>query len=761
MNAFPGQFDAALVWSRIAADPWLYLATAGLIFATSYLLLMLLTRVGDVKPGIQSLGLSAVIHLVMALFWGTLVIPQPKGQPRPVKPVVIRKVIMQEEISPEHAGQGDEAVWDRLPTTTPSEVTRLETLPDVTAPADAPQKTAATVEPLTGRLPELALPPTEIPPDTPQAMKATEAPKRAAADRQIDADEETAESRPDLVLSNTVPQRSTAEQTGAATPAAEQPQRTGAEQPAASVAVRPAPAMTADPLLDDAAPVKRSVSGEQRSTKTGPAKTAMSIDDTGLPSDTPAADAGAGAPAPSRFTRSGRPSQRNDVVGNSLERGRTTARPDGDNPIAPGLVALTPNGLNDVGMAGPRPGLSQPKLGAIPQRESARVPDTYRLRNLPQRKSMATKLGATEESERAVELSLRWLALHQNPAGYWDADGFHANCPADDRCWGPAGLGNPAEAEENRKAFDPVARQTAGKSSDSGLTALVVLAFLGAGYTHEEGQYADQVDRAIRWIIRNQREDGFLGAGAGRYDQMYCHGMATYALGEACGMMADPHADPQLREALSKAIRYIISAQHPGDGGWRYIPGQEEGDMSMFGWQLMALKSAEIAGLEIPGETRTGMVTFLKRISQGENKGLAAYRFGEQPKPSMTAEALFSRQMLGMKRNNPTTLEAITYLQKHPPRLETQDLYYWYYGTLAVYQYGGEPWRDWNDRLRDTLVTMQRKTGHAAGSWDPRDGWSRQGGRIYSTALSTLCLEVYYRFLPLYQLHEEPDPTKM
>ncbi len=69
-----------------------------------------------------------------------------------------------------------------------------------------------------------------------------------------------------------------------------------------------------------------------------------------------------------------------------------------------------------------------------------------------------------------------------------------------------------------------------------------------------------------------------------------------------------------------------------------------------------------------------------------------------------------------------------------------------------MYQYGGEPWKQWNEALRDILVQDQRRSGHATGSWDPKPPWGPFGGRIYSTALSTLCLEVYYRFLPLYQM---------
>ena len=83
--------------------------------------------------------------------------------------------------------------------------------------------------------------------------------------------------------------------------------------------------------------------------------------------------------------------------------------------------------------------------------------------------------------------------------------------------------------------------------------------------------------------------------------------------------------------------------------------------------------------------------------------------------------------------------------------------YYWYYGTLAMYQYGGEPWQKWNGSLRNLLVATQRQDGHAKGSWDPRGPWGTYGGRIYATALSTLCLEVYYRFLPLYQLKERAN----
>jgi hypothetical protein len=175
--------------------------------------------------------------------------------------------------------------------------------------------------------------------------------------------------------------------------------------------------------------------------------------------------------------------------------------------------------------------------------------------------------------------------------------------------------------------------------------------------------------------------------------------------------------------------------------------------MSMFGWHLMALKSAENAGLEMPDSARTRMIQFLSKRSLGDAHGLAAYRPGERPTPSMTAEALFCKQILGIKRDNPQSTEAVGYLSSRIPKKSEWNLYYWYYGTLAMKQYGGEPWDAWNSAVRDELVASQRTEGDAAGSWDPIGPWGPYGGRVYATALATLCLEVYYRYTPLYE-HE-------
>ena len=118
----------------------------------------------------------------------------------------------------------------------------------------------------------------------------------------------------------------------------------------------------------------------------------------------------------------------------------------------------------------------------------------------------------------------------------------------------------------------------------------------------------------------------------------------------------------------------------------------------------------------------------------------------------MTAEALFCRQLLGAPVSRDMAREASQFLLGELPGERRANLYYWYYATLALYQLDGDAWARWNDSLKPVLIGSQRTRGAAAGSWDPDTVWGGYGGRVYTTALATLSLEVYYRYLPL-QIH--------
>jgi hypothetical protein len=362
------------------------------------------------------------------------------------------------------------------------------------------------------------------------------------------------------------------------------------------------------------------------------------------------------------------------------------------------------------------------------------VPDAYRLRVAPNRSDVAQSRGGTAATEAAVKAALKWLADNQDANGRWNPR-THA-----------------AGKETNVLGRD---RQHAGSHSDSAMTGLALLAFLASGHTHFDGPYHDDVRRGLEYLMRTQAADGNLAGEAAPFEFMYCHAMAACALSEAYGMTHDARLSGPVR----KAVNYTLRAQDPVGGGWRYKPG-DAGDTSQMGWQLMTLKSAELAGIPIPDSTRQGIIRYLQSVASGSYGGRAAYRPSEQPSRTMTAEALVCWQFLGLSRQNPACNEAGDFLLAELPSEANSNLYYWYYATLAMYQLQGVHWQRWNDALREAVVSRQVKAGPQAGSWDTDDLWGGHGGRVYTTSLATLTLEVYYRFLPLYAEVAPDDGAK-
>jgi hypothetical protein len=290
-------------------------------------------------------------------------------------------------------------------------------------------------------------------------------------------------------------------------------------------------------------------------------------------------------------------------------------------------------------------------------------------------------------------------------------------------------------------------RNGAGARSDHGVTGLALLAFLGAGNTHLEGPYAANVSRGLRFLVDRQRGDGSLQGDAEFFAALYCHGMATIALGESVAMTGDAAWKPP----LERAVRHTLAMQHPHTGGWRYAAG-DRGDTSQLGWQVMVLLTARNAGLNGFEAAETGARRFLQSVSSGTAGGLAAYRPGERPSVAMTAEALACRLFLGLPADHPAAVEAIDLIDRSPPLASAPNAYTWYYATLATFHAGGPQWDRWNARLQAALLPLQHRGGGGLdGSWDPDPVWGGHGGRVYATALSAMTLEVYYRHLPMHR----------
>ena len=333
------------------------------------------------------------------------------------------------------------------------------------------------------------------------------------------------------------------------------------------------------------------------------------------------------------------------------------------------------------------------------------------------RLAFAKERGGSEATEGAVELALAWLAAHQSDDGRWDADGFDAGCG---QCDGETDV-----------------------AADNALTGLSLLGFLGAGHTPTRpGPYQENVRRGLEWLLSRQQKNGDLRG----EETMYSHGIATIAISESYAMTGDS----SLRDPVERAARFIDRARHRNSGGWRYDPGQE-GDTSVLGWQVMALKSAQMAGVDVPAAAFQSARAWLKRVGDRSRPGLYSYQPGLDATPSMTAEAMFTQLLLGRRPQDADMRRSVGFILDHLPDWdEDPNTYFWYYASLALVQYGGPEWEQWNEAVSGELVEHQRRDGKAAGSWDPVGEWAQTGGRVYQTAICTLILEVYYRYLPLY-----------
>lgn len=329
------------------------------------------------------------------------------------------------------------------------------------------------------------------------------------------------------------------------------------------------------------------------------------------------------------------------------------------------------------------------------------------------RAKLVAERGGSPQSEAAVERGLAWLAAHQHADGGWRFD--LSGGPCDGRC-----------------------RHSGHEQSTTAATGLALLPFLGAGQSPLEGEHGSAVAKGLLYL-RSRMIDSPRG-GDLQEGSMYGQGLAAIALSEAAAMTGDE----ELKVAAQSALAFIVRAQHVR-GGWRYFPGQP-GDITVVGWQWMALKSGHMAGINVAPETLTRAGEFLDGVQTDDG---AAYGY-QRPdtKASPTAIGLLCRMYSGWQRNDPRLARGVERLAEAGPSYE--DMYYNYYAAQVLNHYDGPQWPAWNERLRNHLVITQSERDHEVGSWQFNDLHTAPGGRLCDTALAVMILEVYYRYLPLY-----------
>lgn len=320
--------------------------------------------------------------------------------------------------------------------------------------------------------------------------------------------------------------------------------------------------------------------------------------------------------------------------------------------------------------------------------------------------------------------SLKWLASHQDTDGHWDA-----------------------------------VKHGAAHKNDTAVTALALLAFLGAGNSEKVGGFKENVQRGVAWLASKQSADGSIqnatDDGATHRKLGYPHAIATNALVEAAGLARIPAT----RAAAQKAIDYCTQTHQSDNGGWRYSAGSA-GDLSVTAWYIMALKSAKIAGLKVPPSSFDAAIQFLDsvEVQSTDATGIPVSHYKYMPDDEhaqsahrLTAIGILMRSLLGWKRDDlKSSIEWFVEKGGVPKSGAGADLYYWYYGTMCCFPQGGEVWTKWENGLVKTLSESQRRSGADAGSWDPAGEYSNEWGRVGQTALSVLCLEIWHRYMPRY-----------
>ena len=331
-----------------------------------------------------------------------------------------------------------------------------------------------------------------------------------------------------------------------------------------------------------------------------------------------------------------------------------------------------------------------------------------------------TQTGGSEETEAAVASALRFLAQTQQPNGSWNPQTTGAGVER-------APLG--------------VNRHGAGGRSETAITGLALLAMIGAGNTHHQGPYADNVYRGLAFLINSQsRVPQNIGSLAGPttsvYSATYSHGIAALAMCEAAAITQDASA----LVSAQRAMAYTRQIQIPATGGWRYTRYDRDGDLSQLGWQAMVLDAGHRAKIPVNPQAVNGIQRFLRSVRAGRG-GLASYRPREAPTRTMTAEALATRLLIGETVPKSEIAEAETFLMQQTPGIGIDNYYYWYYATLALHQLQDDAWRQWNAALQRQLLSTQQPNGR----WSSNTVWGGYGGEIYTTSMAALCLETYYR----------------
>lgn len=318
--------------------------------------------------------------------------------------------------------------------------------------------------------------------------------------------------------------------------------------------------------------------------------------------------------------------------------------------------------------------------------------------------SALPKLELSEKSRQVALDGLRYLARTQNRDGSWTGRG--------------------------------------GYSRNVGVSALACMAFMANGSQPGRGEFGENIDRGLDFVLSNVRKDGYISAGGD--SRMYEHGFATLFLGEAYGMTQRQ----DIGEKLRAAIALILQSQKHMDGGWRYDPSpMSEGDISVTVCQIMALRSARNAGIKVPKECIDRAISYVKQSCLPD--GSFCYMLRSRSKGSYALLSAGVSSLYGAGEYDcPELKRALSLFEQETARnisrrssISHYYAYAHYYASQAAYHAGGRYWSAYHPAICRELAESQEANG----------SWQDTFGEAYGTAMACLVIELPYQYLPIFQ----------
>ena len=308
---------------------------------------------------------------------------------------------------------------------------------------------------------------------------------------------------------------------------------------------------------------------------------------------------------------------------------------------------------------------------------------------------------------RVTDAGLRWLAAHQSRRGHWTAN--NGRYP-------------------------------------TAMTGLAAVALLCEGSTANQGKYADNIQRAVTYLLDRSRTNGLIGDPVNDNRYTYGHGFGMLFLSQVLGEEEDIDRREELIDALTRAVEFTGRAQTKA-GGWGYVSAADGSDFdegSTTITQVQGLRGCRNSGIRTPKEIIDKAIDYIHKCTGAD--GGVQYRLSQPGgRPAITAAAMACLYNAG-EYDSRYVPKQLAYCRGKLDNLSGSGFGHWhyahYYYAQVMYREGGKTWETYRDKIYQRLVSEAA----ADGSWS-------QGyiGPVYTTSINLTILQLDRGVLPIYQ----------